>query len=303
MEKTSRRLKKSKPKKPITRKKCAKSVIAMRRRFQEQLNCPPPQTSNLDPQNQQIQKSPPKFHTNKQHSHDTYSVSSILDRPKRTPNTKHQTMSETNPSPSSSTTARSITFNSGFGKDGSSKQCEPIQRPEHGFLWTGREPKVGQRIEVQVNFDNGVWCRVSGVVTHLGEVPSLEVWKNTTRFYSNVPDAHKGEIYVKSKEHYGSVHGHEITVYGYLNFDFFDRQEWLPLKEKKVYKLGMKFDDMMESMWNLDSIEDVTSAASDFASSEYPQPFKDWEVGYKAAYGIPQGCCEGCSCCDGKTNE
>ena len=166
-----------------------------------------------------------------------------------------------------------IHFREGFVKDDFAKLCEPFQGGE--FLWTGRKPKVGQRLEIQVTFDNDAWCRVSGVLTELGSYPSVEEWSGNTWMFANWPN--KSKAYEESKEHYGSVQGHEISVYGYLNYDFLYVQDNLPLKEEKVYKLKLKLDDEKGCMWILSSIEDVTSTSSDFESSEYPQIFKDWK--------------------------
>jgi len=196
-----------------------------------------------------------------------------------------------------------ISFNDGFAKDCFAKMCEPHQ-PPHQFLWTGRKPKVGQRVEVQVNFED--WCRVSGVVTHLDDQPTIGEWKRTTKMYNgagvtrdfmNVDPADGivdrtdgiGAYYANSKEHYGSVHGHEITVYGYLNFDMHYKQSNLPLKDSKVYKLKMKFNDGMNSMWILESIEDVTSISNPkevLKNDEYPEVFRNWKEGYRAAFQI-----------------
>ena len=64
-------------------------------------------------------------------------------------------------------------------KDEWARLVEPVQRGVEGraFLWTGRKAEVGQRTETQITAANGGWCRLSGVVTDVGEMPTLDEWR------------------------------------------------------------------------------------------------------------------------------
>lgn len=72
-----------------------------------------------------------------------------------------------------------IPFSNGFVKDSFAKSCQPIQGRD--FLYTGKPAAVGQRLEIQaspvglLNF-----CRLSGILTELGPLPSYEQWLTTT---------------------------------------------------------------------------------------------------------------------------
>lgn len=56
-----------------------------------------------------------------------------------------------------------------------SKHVEPIRRYREDFppfLWTGRKPQVGMRVETQVSFTEGRWCYMSGYITDVGPEPT-----------------------------------------------------------------------------------------------------------------------------------
>lgn len=112
-----------------------------------------------------------------------------------------------------------ISFNSGFLKDEWSQLVEPIQRGLNGrsFLWTGRKPEVGMRTETQVTTSNGEWCRLSGVVTEVGDMPSLDEWRAGNS--CQLPPAVKSNTLPTDQqlslrdgfiEHFGTIHGQMI---------------------------------------------------------------------------------------------
>jgi len=208
-------------------------------------------------------------------------------------------------------------FDSGFINDDFSKQCEPIQgRP---FLYTGRAPKVGQRTEVAVHA-GGEYCRLSGVVSSVGEVPTFDQWVTTSDIAPPLCDCNGtdpfamlrpdtiigmgecpdpsclrceirqgrkemslGELWEGSRQVLGAVSGQVVTVYAYLNFDYFHKQGELPFQRGEIYRIILKLDDSKMNVWCATSIENV----SDLPGSEFPQVFRDWTEGQKAAAAPP----------------
>jgi len=81
-----------------------------------------------------------------------------------------------------------------------------------------------------------------------------------------------------SRELLGALSGQAVTVYAYLNFDFFHKQGELPFQRGEIYRIILKVDDRM-SVWCAISIEDV----SNLPASEFPQVFRDWMEGQTAA--------------------
>lgn len=173
-----------------------------------------------------------------------------------------------------------IQFKDGFIKDDWAKLCEPVQRTP--FLWTGRKAEVGQRTETQIAATNGSWCRLSGVVTHVGEMPTLEEWRSGNS--CQLPPGVKSETLSLDDQlslrnefinHFGTLHGQIVTSYSYLNFDFYHRQEVLPVKKGRVYKATHRADENMGCFWVVTQVEDVTD---DIVSGEVvvPQVFKKW---------------------------
>ena len=169
--------------------------------------------------------------------------------------TSHRSLSASTTSPISTTPttmAANIAFKDGYIKDEWSQLAEPIQRGVEGraFLWTGRKAEVGQRTETQVTTPtDGTkegWCRLSGVVTEVGAMPTLDQWRagNSCQLPPGVKsnalpiedqsDERDGYI-----EHFGTLHGQTITSYACLNMNFYDRQESLPFKRGRVYKVQL----------------------------------------------------------------
>ena len=81
----------------------------------------------------------------------------------------------------------------------------------------------------------------------------------------------------------GALQNQEVTVYAYLNFDYFGRQDQLPFSDGRIYKVVHKADDNKNCVWCVTSIEDVT----DLPPSDLPQAFRDWDLGRDAAGVAP----------------
>ena len=68
------------------------------------------------------------------------------------------------------------------------------------------------------------------------------------------------------------------SSYSILNFDFYDKQEDLPFKRDKLYKLTYKADENMSYFWCVAKIEDVTTLPDD----KVPEVFRKWQGESKA---------------------
>ena len=172
-----------------------------------------------------------------------------------------------------------IPFNDGFVKDVFAKQCEPFQRP-YEFLWTGRRARVGQRTETQVNTDGG-WCRLSGIVTEVTALPTVEEWtpplcdcgraECAAANFAEFCDCQKQQYREYKLNELGALQGQKIVSFSYLNFDFYGN-EHLPFKSGRIYKVAYDVDEAKDCVWCVTKIEDVTDSVTDL-----PQPFKEWK--------------------------
>ena len=216
---------------------------------------------------------------------------------------------------SSATGAKMIDgWSVGFIRDEMAKQKQPFQAP-YQFLWTGKVAEIGQRSETQlVSTSSGRWCILSGIVTRVGELPTFDQWVTTSSMappphacgcnpvdpYASLrpdtimrfgdcpypdctmcllrrgaPELSLETLMQRSLEEFGTLQNQRITVHAYLNFDFYHRQRELPFQAARIYKVIHKCDDSKNSVWCVESIQDVT----DLPTSELPQVFKDWEIG------------------------
>lgn len=169
-------------------------------------------------------------------------------------------------------------------KDEWARLVEPVQRGVEGraFLWTGRKAEVGQRTETQITAANGGWCRLSGVVTDVGEMPTLDEWREGDSCQlppgvktNSLPMEQRLALRDQYIEHFGTLHGQVATSYSILNFDFYDKQEQLPFKRARVYKVVHVADENMSFFWVVKKIEDVTN----LPYNEMPEVFKKWQEG------------------------
>lgn len=189
-----------------------------------------------------------------------------------------------------------IAFKDGYLKDEWSRLVEPVHRGVEGraFLWTGRQAEVGQRTETQITTADGSWCRLSGVVTAVGEMPTLEEWREGNS--CQLPPGVKSMALPIDQQlllrddfigQFGTLHGQKVTSYSFLNPDFYDRQEGLPFKRAKVYKISIVCDENMSFVWCVTRIEDVTGVAYE----ELPEVFRKWQEGSfqtAKAYSVQQ---------------
>mmetsp|Transcript_20222 Transcript_20222/g.32804 ORF Transcript_20222/g.32804 Transcript_20222/m.32804 type:complete len:217 (-) Transcript_20222:739-1389(-) len=182
-------------------------------------------------------------------------------------------------------TTTKIAFQEGYIKDEWSQLVEPAYRGIEGraFLWTGRTPEVGQRTETQVttaastNGPAGSWCRLSGVVTDVGPLPTLDEWRSSSISCQQTPIEHQESLRDDVLSRFGTLHGQQVTSYAFLNFDFYDRQEELPFKRGRVYKVTHEADETKSFFWCVSSIEDVTDDLP--CCEEYPEAFRKWSDG------------------------
>jgi len=177
-----------------------------------------------------------------------------------------------------------ISFKNGYLKDEWAQLVEPVQRSIEGraFLWTGRKAEVGHRTETQITTADGGWCRLSGVITSVGDMPTLDEWRDGDS--SQLPPGVKSKSLPVNEqsslrddflERFGTLHGQTVTSYSFLNPDFYDRQEGLPFKRARVYKVTHTADENMSFFWCVTKVEDVT----DLAQEELPEVFRKWQDG------------------------
>ena len=168
-----------------------------------------------------------------------------------------------------------IPFKDGFIKDEWAKLCEPVQQTQ--FLWTGRKAEVGQRTETQISTAEGNWCRLSGVVTHVGDMPTLDEWKRGPNgaTFETVPLEIQSNIRNQFINDFGTLHGQIVISYAYLNFDFNHRQEELPVKKARVYRVTHVADETKVCYWIVTKIEDVTDGIVN-GEVMVPEDFKKW---------------------------
>lgn len=185
--------------------------------------------------------------------------------------------------------AAAIPFQEGYIKDEWSQLVEPAYRAVEGraFLWTGRRPEVGQRTETQVTTSSSDarragWCRLSGVVTDVGPLPTLDEWRGGGSRQlppevrtSSLPVEDQLSLRESSIERFGTLHGQTVTSHAFLDCDFYDRQGGLPFKRGRVYRVTHVADEDRSFVWCATRIEDVT----DGASGEMPEAFRKWQDG------------------------
>jgi hypothetical protein len=92
-----------------------------------------------------------------------------------------------------------------------------------------------------------------------------------------------GTMMERTLEQFGTLQNKTMTAYAYLNFDWFHKDDKLPVKSARVYKVVYRCNDDQTNMWCVASIQDVT----DLPPSELPQAFKDWEIGRENANVAP----------------
>lgn len=214
-----------------------------------------------------------------------------------------------------------INFYDGAANDELAQNCERTQGCS--FLYTGKNPEVGQRVEMRVQVDatSNTTCRLSGVVTQVGELPTFDQWVTSSQLAPRpcectvdpydglsphtlmrfddpclIPNCFKCKMRGKDKEitlgtfldrshkHLGTITGQEITAYAYLHFQDFYKQDRLPFTGERIYKVILKADDSMQFMWCVKTIQDVTDV---LPIKDLPQIFRDWEIGRQAARVAP----------------
>ncbi|KAL9182028.1 hypothetical protein ACHAXT_012371 [Thalassiosira profunda] len=188
-------------------------------------------------------------------------------------------------------TPATIAFSNGYLKDEWAQLVEPVQKQADGgrsFLWTGRQAEVGQRTETQV-IAGGGWCRLSGVVTEVGAMPSLGEWRegDSCQLPPGVKDNSLSidrQLALRDEfiEHFGTLHGQVVVSYSLLNFDFYDRQDQLPFKRARIYRVEHVADENMTFFWCVRNIEDVTDAVPE----ELPEVFRKWQEGSRVPRAV-----------------
>lgn len=225
-------------------------------------------------------------------------------------------------------TTRNIPIKTGFVKDQFAQSCQRIQY-FRDFLFTGRRAAVGQRLEIQVDPVSSSsasrhgpgFCRVSGILTELGPMPSFEEWITTTTVFGDSfhkegeppatrdmpiipppcppcpdpdciqcqclrgePRVSLGTFFARCLEYLGTLHGQTAKGLCYLNSDFWDYEESLPVHAGRLYEVELKVDDGKVFVWHLESVRDVTAEYTNF--DDLPEVFRKWVEGHRSS-GFP----------------
>jgi hypothetical protein len=168
-----------------------------------------------------------------------------------------------------------ILFVEGFLKDGFAKLCEPVQG--RSFLYTGKRPTVGQSTETQLTFGNGEWCRLSGVVTAVGRMPTLKKWKSNTSYQACVkgqctcPQVSPEQVMFELFAHDACLAGQTLESYAVLNFDFYHKEGILPIKCDRVYLIKYKVFDGHRYPWVVEQVTEVENL------NDAPEAFHKWK--------------------------
>lgn len=189
-----------------------------------------------------------------------------------------------------------IDFEQAFIRDDIAERREPFQKPDK-FLFTGRQPEKGHRTETQVHLENGNWCMLSGVVTEVGELPSMDEWTSKTCYdekcnnctpFEELCPCHKEAFRNRILTELGTLNSQVLVSLAILHFDNYYRQENLPFKEDRVYKVTYVANEGRQFTWEVTKIEDVTEVYKS-ENEEAANLFLDWEGGFGKN-------CKSCEC-------
>lgn len=138
-----------------------------------------------------------------------------------------------------------------FIVDDMSKRFEKEQATP--YLYTGKEPARGQKIEICAYLPNGSWGRLSGQVTEVLPAPSK---MQASKFCA---PQHCWDI--KSRHDvccdWGAVHGQQVEATVSLNFDFLYKQDLVEFfrGENAGYQVVLWCHHCKMNMWEVMSIE------------------------------------------------
>ena len=132
--------------------------------------------------------------------------------------------------------------------------------------------------------NNGQWCRLSGIVTEVGQLPTLEEWAppdcdghcgnpNCVKISEMCP-CQRQQIMTRTLSEFGTIHGQTLISYACLNFDFYHKEGFLPFKRGRIYKVTYEADEGKGCFWCVKKIEDVTDSDTDL-----PVAFNNWTIG------------------------
>lgn len=195
-----------------------------------------------------------------------------------------------------------IDFDNGFIFNHWAKNGEE-NVPHKSFLCKGRKAKVGQITETFVRV-NDQPCRLTGVVTKVGPLPSLEEWQMGT---SDVCCAHcLDKLYEHKEKHrkkvlkeFGTLNGQTFESYSYLNVKIAIPGEAHPhpapssMKQQRIYKVTyVANEDKKMSVWQVTNIQDVTKlyCGNDGGSLPLPQEFEAFREHWSDKCGYHCSC-------------
>jgi hypothetical protein len=156
------------------------------------------------------------------------------------------------------------------------------QADRTSFLRSGKTPQVGQRTEIRLALNitkpganmKECLCRISGVITNVGDWMTSDLWKGTSsnllmeRYHKaaggaagSPPLSRKmSERILKCiRDRYGTVHGQCVTTYGILSPDRWSlSQQSLPIPRKGLFKIVLQAQEHRSCVWKVVQVVDVT---------------------------------------------
>jgi len=164
-------------------------------------------------------------------------------------------------------------FQEGFVNETWSREQE-FHKDNHSklaFLWGGRRPQVGLRVEMDIIAKEDARFRLSGIISYISPVPTdLELYESnssnwhveihaelcetadTCIFLTGSPLEKRDAMLMK----YGAIHGQRIKVLAILSLefnDFFIR----PIARDEVVEVTLVCDDNKENIWQVEGIESI----------------------------------------------
>eukprot|EP01084_Bolivina_argentea_P186601 321605_1 len=158
-----------------------------------------------------------------------------------------------------------------FIKDDFSKLCEPVQNVP--FLYTTKQPVIGQRTETAAEVPDAGWCRFSGIITHIHAPPTEAELKELSKPWINFM-CPCGKPFPNCdcdfSVGFGAPHGQRVTGRGILNFDFYDKMKGV-VNEDQVYEIEYQMDSNQSFVWIVVAAKRLDVEANGFRDLIWPQ--------------------------------
>lgn len=132
------------------------------------------------------------------------------------------------------------------------------------FLSTMKKPEEGMRAESSIRTTDGKWFRLSGMVTWVGDPPSLEQVQKTESLFMAMANLDVGESRFLTQQEkldciqkfFGSVPGQQIKTVSRLTE--MHAPGMLPIRNHDVLELTYRFHDTMFFPWIVEELRVLT---------------------------------------------